>query len=85
MVEKLAFNVLLITRFTDEHITVALLEEQKVTVCKSSPVALMEQENFLSNPVVNFKNTDKVPKQTNYDARDDIMYDEKQFSLSRIV
>lgn len=51
VVEKFALDVLLVSSFSDKHIRAVLLDEQKVTVCKSTPFANVKQHYVSAIPV----------------------------------
>lgn len=56
VLDKLAVNVFLGLTFIDQHILVVLPEKQKVHVCDSIPVVIIDQRKIPSNAVQDTKN-----------------------------
>lgn len=71
IVDRLSIDILLGTKFFDKHLFAIILEERKVIVLDSDSVAIIEQENLLSNSVLNYKGPAKVSNRTLYEMRND--------------
>lgn len=57
--------------FIDKHVLAGLPEEGKVTICDSSPVAIIERVNNPTNVVTNTTDTRKVTIKNFHESTND--------------